>query len=262
MSWLRTDDREVLDARIGSLDDNLYRAWSALKQFCAREQRDTGIFPVVDIVHAVYATPKGPKSLTSSGLAKLHDLDLVRKQDDYSDEEMGAFDFDWPDEGEWMRVHNWERFNPPRDKTSTERKRRQRKRGDLKVADVSRRDIDVTSRVTDLAGHGPVTAPRVRASAPVPVPSRPVTESTNGRPLSHTDLESLPFDNLEEVQRLMTLIGDSADQGTQVVLSSYARRLPPDALGKVIETVRKQPAARRAQYANGALRSEIKERTT
>lgn len=86
-------------------------------------------------------------------------------------------------------------------------------------------------------------------------------ESSNGRPvLSSVSANSLPFDNLAEVQRLMTLIGDSADEGTRLVLSKYARLLPPAALGKVIESVRTQPVKNRAAYANAALQSEINER--
>lgn len=64
----------------------------------------------------------------------------------------------------------------------------------------------------------------------------------------------------EMFETLMREIGKSADPGTRVVLASYARKLPPAALGKVIETVRAQQPSKRAKYANGALRSEIEER--
>lgn len=166
MSWLRIDDGEVLDSRIGSLTDAEYRGRHALMQLCAREYREHGLFPVRDIVHAVYSTEKGPRCLTPKGLRRLHALDLVRDQNEYADDELEALGIDWPDDDHWMRVHNWERYNPPRDKTATERKRRQR-HGD--VTPGHDRDTEGVSRRDDRDSHGASRVDARARSRPVPV---------------------------------------------------------------------------------------------
>lgn len=161
MTWLREDDRETLDARIGALTSEQYRALHALRQLVAREQdsRDTGIFHQADRVYAVYATPSGPRSLSKKTLERLHDLDLVRGHDDYTTTELEALGIEWPDGGVYYRIHNWEKYNPPRDNTAAERKRRQRARntnGHV-TANVTR-DVTDKSRVTDRDSHGPSRA--------------------------------------------------------------------------------------------------------
>lgn len=80
-----------------------------------------------------------------------------------------------------------------------------------------------------------------------------------GSPRSPARLTGLPV-NDHLLDRLLTLCASSADEGTERVFRSYAKRLPESSLAKVVETTAKQPAADRAKYANGALKSEIEER--
>lgn len=63
------------------------------------------------------------------------------------------------------------------------------------------------------------------------------------------------------IDKLMAVCGSSADAGTEPVLRSYACRLPESSLAKVIETTSSKPLADRARYANGALQSELAERS-
>lgn len=72
--------------------------------------------------------------------------------------------------------------------------------------------------------------------------------------------ESLPV-NDHLIERLVSLCGSSADTGTEAVFRSYAKQLPESSLAKVIETTATKPTAQRAKYANGALQSEITERS-
>lgn len=73
-------------------------------------------------------------------------------------------------------------------------------------------------------------------------------------------MPSLPV-NAHLLDRLLTLCASSSDAGTERVFRSYAEQLPESSLAKVVETTAKKPTADRARYANGALRSEIEERS-
>jgi hypothetical protein len=75
--------------------------------------------------------------------------------------------------------------------------------------------------------------------------------------------EGLPIENELLVARLMQRIGDHADSGTSHVIRSYASKLPPAALAKVIESfdIQAGRVRDRAEYAVGALRSELDERS-
>lgn len=84
--------------------------------------------------------------------------------------------------------------------------------------------------------------------------------TSKGRPVVRPPAsQELP--DSEMLERLLRIVGDSADEGTRGVLTSMARKLPPASLAKVIETTAKQPVWKRARYANGALQSEIDERS-
>ena len=163
MAWLRIDDSECLDPDVGELSPVEYQARHALLQYCARKHRDDGVFRDREAVHAVYATPKGARSVTRPQLARFVTLDLVRTLESYTDDELTALEIERPDGTGWLRPNNWERYNPPRDKTAAERQRRAK----------SRRD----SRVSDTVTHGDTTVPRAQARVRVPVPSR-TTEIT------------------------------------------------------------------------------------
>jgi hypothetical protein len=117
VTWLRIDDHEALDRRVGELTDPEYRGRHALMQLCAREYRETGLFPPEDIVHAVYATPKGPRAVSKRTLQRLRALDMVRSRDEYEDDEIAALGLadEWSSTDTRLRVHNWERYNPPRE---------------------------------------------------------------------------------------------------------------------------------------------------
>lgn len=174
MAWLRHDDHEVLDSRIGMLDDGLYRARHALMQLVARDNRDTGLFEVGSIVHAAYSTPKGPKALTRKGLERLYELGFVRAELDYTALELDDLGIEWPRAGDWMRVHNWEKYNPPRD-TNAERQARFRKKSNAgsNVTDT----VTVTREITgDPSRRGAGTRARSR---PVPSPSSSLQSPTH-----------------------------------------------------------------------------------
>jgi hypothetical protein len=81
-----------------------------------------------------------------------------------------------------------------------------------------------------------------------------------GSPRPLRQVPSLPV-NDHLLDRLLTLCAASSDDGTERVFRSYAEQLPESSLAKVVETTAKKPTADRARYANGALRSEIEERS-
>lgn len=170
VSWGRVDDRTCLDSRVGQLTDAEYRAREALLQFCLREYRDHGLFPAVAIIHAAYATPKGPKAVTRKQLARLRELGFVLTRDEYSSETLEKLGITWPEtEHEWLRINAWEKYNPPRDKTAAERQRRKRQ---SEKADESHGDVTDTSRRDNRDGHTPSHAGTCASS----VPSRPKQE--------------------------------------------------------------------------------------
>lgn len=86
--------------------------------------------------------------------------------------------------------------------------------------------------------------------------------ASNGSPVvSYVGRSDLPIEHEHMLDKLMRVIGSSADEGTRGVLAAYARLLPQVSLAKVLETTAKQPLRDRARYANGALRSEVEERS-
>jgi hypothetical protein len=117
VAWTRHDDGEVLDRKIGELTDAEYRGRHALIQLCAREYKDHGLFPAGDIRFAAWASPKGPRSVTVRMLVRFQELGLVRSRSDYSDDEivMLGLEHEWPEDDDRLRVHNWEKYNPPRE---------------------------------------------------------------------------------------------------------------------------------------------------
>ena len=153
MPWLRVDDGEVLDDRIGDLTDREDRARHALLQYLAREHSETGIFHAQRSKRVIFSTPKGVLSLTTKVLSRLIELGLVQRVQDLSDEYLESLGIERPEGPEWLRPSHWERYNPPRDTTNAARQRRYRET--LRNA--------VTPPVTN-------AMPRARA-----FPSRPVT---------------------------------------------------------------------------------------
>lgn len=83
------------------------------------------------------------------------------------------------------------------------------------------------------------------------------TTQLNGR--TRPQRTSLPV-NDHLLDKLVTLCGSSADNGTRTVFANYACRLPDASLARVIETTAAKPVEQRARYANGALKSELEER--
>jgi hypothetical protein len=120
VSWLREDDHETLDPKIGELTDAEYRALHALRQFVAREYHDTGVFPPERAKHAIYTTPRGPRAPNQGATHKFLKLGLLRNYHSYTDAERVALAItDWP-EG-WLRIHHWEKYNAPRGERLAER---------------------------------------------------------------------------------------------------------------------------------------------
>lgn len=203
VSWLRVDDSECLDPDVGELSPVEYQARHALLQYCARKHRDDGVFRDREAIHAVYATPKGARSVTRPQLARLIALNLVRRLESYTDDELTALGIERPDGTGWLRPRNWERFNPPRDNTAAERQRRY----------YSRRSSRRENTVSDDVSNGDETVPRAQARAPVPVPSRNTEpqavaldadaepDETNGPRPDHEDPD--------EQERLATLIANT-----------------------------------------------------
>ena len=229
MSWGRTDDSKVLDPDIGSLTDTEYRSHDALLQYCLREHRDTGIFHESELRHAIYATPRGPKATTRKHLSRLAELTLVTTRDDYTDEELNALDISWPNRDGHYRIRNWEKFNPPRDLTAAERKRRERankakqpRDSHTKVTDESRRD--------NRDSHGPSHArQRLRP------PSRPVlttsleaqapqdqdaTDHANEERVvgaDHATLDREQLDLTDACHRLLAVLPDAHDGSERIL---------------------------------------------
>lgn len=226
MSWLRHDDSECLDPRIGELDNNLYRARHALMQYVAREHPDTGLFREDHIRHAIYATPKGPRALTRRGLQRLQDLDIIRSRDQYQPHEITALGIrDWPDG--WLRIHHWERYNPPRgdsldervaailtaDPTTTANEVVRIIGGQRTAVLASVRRFQTGSRTGSPNGTSTSGEPvRALAGACVPVPSR--TPSTPEETAASEALALMGLDAADEVsmQKALTEIGWTAAQ--------------------------------------------------
>lgn len=179
MSWLKEDDQECIDPAVGSLTDREYRARKALMEYCAREHvEDGGVFHQSEIRHAIYATPSGPKAPTEANLIKFRTISIVIPIENYDESELKALGIDRPEGEGYYRFNKWEKYNPPRDKTATERKQaeRSRKRHGL-VTEMSRRDTRDS--------HGPSrAAARVRSR---PVPSQDSQEPAPGPAPSTTN---------------------------------------------------------------------------
>lgn len=126
MSWLRTDDTEVLDDRIGDLADREYRSWHALLQYIEREANEDGIIHETRVKRAAFVTPTGTKSVTKRDISHFKNLELLEDVSGISDDRLKELKIPRPEGHGWLRPTNWERFNPPRDRTNAERQRRYR----------------------------------------------------------------------------------------------------------------------------------------
>jgi hypothetical protein len=110
MSWLRIDDQFVTNGKLGELSDPELRALLALWAYCSRRQNQ-GVFYERELKHALYATPRGPRCVTTKHLERFCELSLVVPQD-------GAY-----------LVNDWRKYQP-RDPTSAERQRAWRERNE------------------------------------------------------------------------------------------------------------------------------------
>lgn len=126
MSWLREDSGEVLDDRIGDLQDREYRALHALRQYVAREANETGMLHEKRANRAVFSTPRGMRTCTATILGRLIQLGLVVHVETLTDEYLDVLGVTRPEGPGWLRISQWEKYNPPRDRTRAERQRRWR----------------------------------------------------------------------------------------------------------------------------------------
>lgn len=116
MSWLRIDDSISINGKLGSLTDAEFRALLALWSYCAR-RKNSGEFSLDEIRHAMYATPRGPKSVRPIHVSRFVDLGLVNT-----------------DDGVAFAVNDWSTYQP-RDPSAAERMRRYRERHDERNGD-------------------------------------------------------------------------------------------------------------------------------
>lgn len=91
-----------------------------------------------------------------------------------------------------------------------------------------------------------------------PIP-RPQPKPSSKDVSEGAGLSSLPAEKEPHVHKLMREIGAHADQGTEFVVRSLAKRLPESSLAKVVESLRANQPVDRARYAVGALQSEFSE---
>lgn len=163
MSWGRTHDGKVLDARLGRLTNAEYRGYDALVCYLLRENRDQGTFHPDEINGAVYLTPNGPKHVTKRHLDKLIQVGAVENSDEPAKP---------------LTIHNWHLWNPTRDVTAADRQRRHRARNSH---DMSR----VTNAVTVTRDSHEETVTRARRrprSSPVLKDLNPPTQYVREEP--------------------------------------------------------------------------------
>lgn len=283
MSWVREDDRELLDPRIGQLSGDEYRELHALRQYVAREHPGAaGIFSRRELGSMAYATKRGARSVSPKSLARFLDLDLVRRVGSYSEAELheletgektnrrvayaeaaAAIRDAQTEDVELLRCNRWEHYNGGSDRTQAERKRRQRQRlrGDL---DLERPGTSTRDGTRD--GTGTVTLP-TRARLPVPSRTSSTPTSTEdvevedldfGEPRSlGSDIAAAPLDATHELEVARLLAAVGALEPVQAdALAGYARRAPEAVLARVRETLTAGGARDRYAYALGALRRE------
>lgn len=109
MSWLRIDDAISVNGKLGDLSDADFRALVALWSYCSRK-RNGGTFTLDEIRHAVFTTPRGPRSVKPESVSRYVELGLVNTED-----------------GAVFSVNDWSRYQPA-DPTGADRQRSWRKR--------------------------------------------------------------------------------------------------------------------------------------
>lgn len=162
MSWLKRDDQRCLHPKIGALTDREYRAFDALNEYCGRV-RNQGIFHADDVRHAMYATPKGARSVTRRELARFVEHRLV---DQLSTETQPSYDRDATEtqpKPDLHKIHDWDQYQP-KDPTGAARKRLERERNQTQRPETVTRQSPDNPRTS----HAQVTPSRAR----VPVPSQ------------------------------------------------------------------------------------------
>lgn len=173
MSWLRIDDGFTSHAKVASLTDAEFRVWVRLLCYCAKSQR-----PIVDELPRAEVT-----GLSQGRIARFRELDLLVEMPSES-ESISGVTYD-------LQINDWEKFNPPKDRTQAERAKRYRKR---KKVETSRTPSRVTSPVTDSDASRVTNRDALaRARVPVPYPSPVNTETVpEPEPYLHTDADAPP----------------------------------------------------------------------
>ena len=184
MPWLREDDSELLNPKIGKLTDSEYRALHALRQFCARARRD-GQFALADLPFSAYLTRTTPKVVTRQQLDTFVRLGLVEAAgDDYT-------------------IHDWQDYNP-KDPTAAERQARYRARtrgnGPLDEDDIPFAPPGSREQGTNPRAQG--TNPRAQGTNPKALGTNPRAQGTNpkaqGTPRKRRGLSEDDFKRLRE----------------------------------------------------------------
>jgi hypothetical protein len=209
-------------------------AWLEILTYCAR-YRTSG--------HVTRGVRSAVASATPKLLAKLVQVRLLDEAED-----------GW-------KVHDWDEYNP-KDPTAAARAKRYRDRDTTR--DEHRNDTVTADRDAAVTR----TAPRARASAAVPRPQpqelrgegeikrQALTGPTNGAHAEEPANEYL-------ITKLLILIGNHADPGTEHILRTLANKLPDNSLAKVTESLdqRRPRPTNRAAYTIAALQAEHDART-
>lgn len=278
MSWVREDDAELLDPRVGALRALEYVELHALRQYVAREHAGAGGIFLEDELRGVGFVSDGRvRSVRRRSLERFEELGLVRRLSSYSPAELDELEHGERTNRRYayqeaaadirealaegledaLRLHRWEHYNAPRDRTAGERKARYRAR---------------SGGEGTRTGTG-IGTPSVRAR--LPVPSRPVLTST---PTSEVDGEgpddldfgelsrpaassSRPSELLEPASELLVVRLLAACGRLEPVqadrLRAYAERAPEAVLARILERLADGDVLERYGYALGALRKEL-----
>ena len=262
MSWVREDDGEVLDAKVGKLKSDEYRELHALRQYVAREHAGAGgIFTKADAVSAVYLTPKGARSVSAATLRRLLELGLVRDVHSYSAGELADLDAEGRNsateaaadirmaqiEGaEGLRMNRWERYAVPRDRTRNERQQRYKAR--------NRADSEDGSRESNAVSNAVGNDVRARVTRPVPSLERSSTPTASQDAGSRDDLD---FNGALRVARLLQAIGDvGLDDADDI--RGLASRASEATVAKLLESLAAGGVRDRVAYVKTTLRNEAR----
>ncbi len=96
---------------------------------------------------------------------------------------------------------------------------------------------------------------------PVPVPQPEPREDLGSSVSVRAEVSDLPPEKQILAGKILGAVGSDADEGTELVVTALARRLPEASLAKVFESLvaNRGVIMNRAAYAVGALQSEFLE---